>query len=135
MKIDYRWVDLASRFLMCLLFLLSAFGKLTGVTGTEGYMEHYGVPGILIWPAAALELGGGLMLLIGFRVRPLSWVLAGWCVLTAAIFHTAFADQIQMVMFMKNMTMAGGFLILAKAGAPGFGVDGALAAKHKLASA
>jgi putative oxidoreductase len=124
MKIDFRWVDLGARVLMCVLFLMSGFGKLASVAGTEQFMEQFGVPGILLWPAAALELAGGLMLLAGFQVRPLSVVLAGWCLLTAAIFHTAFSDPVQMIMFLKNLTMAGGFLILAKNGAPGFGLDG-----------
>jgi len=95
-------------------------------------MEHYGVPGILIWPAAVFELGGGLMLLVGFKLRPLAFLLAGWCVLTAAIFHTAFSDQVQMIMFLKNMVMAGGFLLLARNGAPGFGIDGALAGSREM---
>lgn len=125
MKIDYRWVDLGGRILMCGLFLMSGLGKLMNVGGTEQFMEQYGVPGLLLWPAAALEIGGGVLLLAGFHVRPLAVVLAGWCLLTAAIFHTDFSDQVQMVMFLKNLTMAGGFLVLAKNGAPGFGVDGA----------
>lgn len=124
MKIDYRWVDLGARALMCLLFLMSGFGKLAQVAGTEQYMEQFGVPGILVWPAAALELTGGLLLLAGFHVRPLSVVLAAWCLVTAAIFHTVFSDSVQMIMFLKNMTMTGGFLLLAKNGAPGFGLDG-----------
>jgi putative oxidoreductase len=87
-------------------------------------MEHYGGPGVLIWPAAAWEIGGGILLLTGLWIRPLSILLAGWCLLTASIFHTAFGDPNQMVHFLKNMTMAGGFLILARAGAPGLGFDG-----------
>jgi putative oxidoreductase len=100
---------------------------------TQGYMEAYGVPGVLIWPAAALEIGGGAMLLIGLKTRPLSIVLAGWCLLTAFIFHTKFADPIQMIMFLKNMTMAGGFLALANSAAPGFSVDGLLASRKLMA--
>ena len=87
-------------------------------------MAAYGVPGILLWPAAALEIGSGVLLLLGLGLRPLGVVLAGWCLLTAVIFHTAFADQNQMINFLKNLTMAGGFLLLAVRGAPTFGFDG-----------
>ena len=85
---------------------------------TQAYMRAFGVPGVLVWPAAAWEIGGGVLLLIGLWTRPLALLLAGWCMLTAFIFHTAFAYQIMMMMFLKNMTMAGSFLLLAKTGAP-----------------
>ena len=90
-----KWVDAPARALMSLLFLLSGFAKLTGVVPTQGYMEAHGVPGILIWPAATWELSAGLLLLVGLGIRPLCVLLAGWCLLTASIFHTAFADQNQ----------------------------------------
>jgi putative oxidoreductase len=124
-----KWVDAPARALMSLIFILSGVGKIGAVLATQGYMEAYGVPGVLLWPAAALEIGGGVALLIGFKTRPLSIVLAGWCLLTAFIFHTKFADPIQMIMFLKNMTMAGGFLALANSGAPGFSADGFLASR------
>ncbi|MBV8653234.1 MAG: DoxX family protein, partial [Alphaproteobacteria bacterium] len=130
-----RWVetvteriDLPARALMALLFLASGFGKVTAVGPTQAYMAAYGVPGFLSWPAAALELTGGALLLAGLAVRPLSLVLAGWCVLTAAIFHTAWSDQIQQMMLLKNLTMAGGFLMLAKSGSWSASLDARLAA-------
>ena len=125
-----RWIDLPARALMSLLFLLSGFGKLGAVSAVQGYMAAHGVPGVLIWPAAALEVGGGLLLLVGFGTRPVALVLSGWCLLTALIFHTAFADQDQFIHFFKNMTMAGGFLMLAQSGAPGLSVDGLMASRR-----
>jgi putative oxidoreductase len=125
------YLDLPARLLMSILFLMSGVGKLTAVAATQGYMEAYGVAGILIWPAAALEIGGGLMLVMGLWARPLALVLAAWCLLTASIFHTKFSDPTQMIMFLKNLTMAGGFLLLAKSGAANFSV-GALLAGRKL---
>ncbi len=123
------WIDLPARLLMSALFLLSGFGKVTAVAATQAYMATYGVPGILLWPAAALEVGGGILLLLGLGLRPLGLVLAGWCLLTALIFHTAFADQNQMINFLKNLAMAGGFLLLAERGAPTFGLDGLLSSR------
>ncbi|KAF2111180.1 hypothetical protein BDV96DRAFT_582716 [Lophiotrema nucula] len=73
-------------------------------------MEAYGVPGSLIYPAAAFEIVSGVMLLVDRKTKHLGWLLAGWCILTAAIFHADFKDQTQLIMFLKNMTMAGGFL-------------------------
>ena len=87
---------------------------------------------ILLWPAAALEIVGGVLLLVGLGTRPLALVLAGWCLLTALIFHTAFADQNQFLHFFKNMVMAGGFLILARDGAPGFSLDRMLLSRRTM---
>ncbi|CAN5923071.1 DoxX family protein [soil metagenome] len=124
-----RWGDAPARTLMSMLFLLSGIGKLSTISATQGYMNAFGVPGVLVWPAAAWEIAGGLLLLIGLWTRPLALLLASWCLLTAVIFHTAFADQLQMMMFLKNMTMAGGFLLLARTGAPGLSVDGLLSSR------
>jgi putative oxidoreductase len=104
--------------------------KVTAVAATQGYMAAYGLSAVLLWPAAALELGGGVMLLLGLRTRQLCFVLACWCLLTAAIFHTAFADQNQLIHFFKNMTMAGGFLALARTGVSGLSVDALLSARR-----
>jgi putative oxidoreductase len=122
-----KFVDVPARVLMSLLFRLSGFGKLAAVAPTQAYMAAFGVPGALLWPAAALELAGGILLVIGLATRPTALVLAGWCLLTAAIFHTAWSDQIQQVMFLKNMTMAGGFLMLAKTGSWQASADALLA--------
>ncbi len=124
-----RWIDLPARGLMCLLFLLSGFGKLGAVSAVQGYMAAHGIPVVLIWPAAALEVGGGALLLVGLGTRPLALILSGWCVLTALIFHTAFGDQDQFIHFFKNMAMAGGFLVLARDGAPGVSVDSLIASR------
>jgi putative oxidoreductase len=119
-----RWVDAPARVLMSLLFLMSGISKLTATGSIKAYMQAYGVPEILVYPAAIWEIASGLLLVVGLWVRPLSILLAGWCLLTAAIFHVAWSDQTQMIMFLKNMVMAGGFLIVARAGAPGMGLDG-----------
>lgn len=118
------WVDAPARLLMSALFLLSGISKLTAVSATQGYMAAYGVPAVLLWPAAAFEIGSGTLLLLGLWTRPLGVLLAGWCLLTASIFHTAFADQNQLINFLKNLTMAGGFLLLSRAGATGLSLDG-----------
>jgi putative oxidoreductase len=120
------WIDLPARVLMSALFLLSGFGKITAIAATQAYMAAYGVPAAMLWPAAVFELGSGVLLLLGLGLRPLGLVLAGWCLVTALIFHTAWADQNQLINFLKNLVMAGGFLLLATRGAPSFGLDGML---------
>ena len=85
-------------------------------------MEAHGVPGYLLYPAAALEIGGGSLLLADHNASHTRWlggVLAGWCLLTALIFHTDLQDQEQKINLMKNMAIAGGFLVLAEIGGKG----------------
>jgi putative oxidoreductase len=104
----------AARILMSILFLASGTGKLGAIKPTQEYMEAYGVPGYLIWPAAALEIQGGIMLVLGIGLRTVGMVLSGWCLLTAMIFHRDLTDQTQQIMFLKNLVMAGGFLVVAE---------------------
>ena len=119
-----KYADAPARALMAAIFILSGYGKFDAFEVTQGYMEAFGLPGVLLVPTIAFEIGAGLLLLIGFGVRYVAFALSGFCLLTALIFHRAFDDQIQMVMFLKNLTMAGGFLLLAKTGAPGLSLDG-----------
>jgi putative oxidoreductase len=121
-----RYIDAPARVLMSLLFLISGVSKLTGVVATQAYMTAYGVPEILLWPAAAWEISAGVLLVMGLWTRPLAVLLTGWCLMTAFIFHTAFSDPVMLMMFLKNITMAGSFLLLAKIGASGLSVDGQL---------
>ena len=70
---------------------------------------------MLVWPAACFEYVARICLFLGYRARPVVVLLAGWCLLTARIFHRQFSDLDQLMNFFKNLTMAGGFLFLAKA--------------------
>jgi putative oxidoreductase len=119
---------------MALLFLVSATTKVAETAEIQAYMHAYGVPEFLVWPAAAWEYAAGALLLVGFYIRPVSALLAGWCVLTAVIFHTKLSDLDQMMNFFKNMTMAGGFLIVGRNGSRGGSIDAALASRRKTAS-
>jgi putative oxidoreductase len=118
-----NYIDPVARSLMAAIFVLSALGKLGAPVETQGYMAAFGLPGLLFWPTLAFELGAGLLLIAGLFTRTLAVVLAGFSLATACVFHAQFADQIQMIMFLKNVAMTGGFLLLAKDGAPGFSLD------------
>lgn len=120
---------LAARLLTVPLFLLAGLGKLGDPAGTMGYMAAMGVPTLLYWPTVALEILTPLALLVGFQTRLAALALAGFSLLSAAIFHTKFGDQIQMIMFLKNLAIAGGLLWLVRAGAGPLSIDAKLAEK------
>jgi putative oxidoreductase len=114
---------LAGRALLALMFVMAGWSKIGGYTGTQGYMEAMGVPGFMLPLVILLELGGGLAVVLGLFTRSLSVLLAGFTLMAAFIFHYQPAEQMQMLMFMKNVSVAGGFLALAAAGAGAFSLD------------
>jgi len=124
-----KYADAPARAFMAAILILSGVGKIGAFEGTQGYMEAFGLPGFLLAPTILFEVGAGLLLLVGFKTRYVAVLLAGFAIVTAAIFHAEFGDQIQQIMFLKNVAMAGGFLLLAKVGAPGFSVDQLLASR------
>ena len=115
---------LASRVLLALIFIVAGWGKLQDPAGTAGYMGSVGLPAFLVWPTILLELGGGILIVIGFQTRLVALLLAGFCILSGALFHNNFADQMQAINFLKNLAIAGGFLSLVVNGAGGWSLDG-----------
>jgi putative oxidoreductase len=115
--------DLSGRVLLAVLFLVAGFGKLGAYAGTQAYMASKGVPGALLPLVIALELGGGALIVAGLWTRAAALALAAFTLLAAAIFHANFADQIQQIMFLKNLAIAGGFLLLAARGAGEWSLD------------
>ena len=118
-----KYINLVARVLMAHMFLIAGIGKITGYAGTKAYMTAMGVPGALLPFVIALEIGGALAIIVGWQTRLVAYALAAFCVVAALIFHHNFADQMQMIMFMKNFTIAGGFLLLAVNGAGAFSLD------------
>lgn len=112
-----------ARVLMALIFILSGLSKIGAADAVRGYMEAMGVPGALLWPAIAFEISAGVLVALGYRTRIVACLLAGFCLMTAALFHHQFADQIQMIMFLKNIAMAGGFLLLTSVGPGSVSLD------------
>ncbi|WP_394294316.1 DoxX family protein [Aeromonas rivipollensis] len=117
---------LAGRILLALMFVMAGWGKIGGYAGTQGYMEAMGVPGFMLPLVILLELGGGLAIVLGLFTRSISVLLAGFTLMAAFIFHYQPAEQMQMLMFMKNLSVAGGFLALAAAGPGAFSLDARL---------
>jgi putative oxidoreductase len=109
-------VTLAARIFIGLLFLASGIHKLGHYTETAAYMSSAGVPGLLLPPTIALEVGGAVLILLGWHARAAALALAGFAVLTALLFHADTASDLQTVMFMKNIAVAGGLLMIVAQG-------------------
>jgi len=125
LEINVKNIELlAGRILLAHIFILAGINKLgAGYAATEGYMEAIGIPGILLPAVIVLEVGAGLALIAGIFTRYAAWSLALFSILAAAIFHADLSDQTHMIMFMKNIAIAGGLLMLAAAGAGGLSID------------
>ncbi len=100
------------RLFISMIFIFSGFSKITGYAATASYMESVGVPSMLLPLVIALELLGGIAVLIGFKARLISLLFVGFNIVSALIFHQFWNDESQMNPFMKNIAMAGGFLMI-----------------------
>jgi putative oxidoreductase len=117
------YADLAGRLLIAVPFVISGWGKIGGYAGTQGYMQHAGVPGALLPLVILLELGGAIAIIIGYCTRPVAFLLAGFTVIAALLFHAGSPDQMQQIMFLKDLGLAGGFLFLVANGAGPLSLD------------
>lgn len=118
--------QLCARLLMSAIFIVSGASKAGAYAATQGYMESAGVPGALLPAVIALEIGAGLALVLGWQTRISAFLLAGFSILSAFIFHGDFGDQMQSILFMKNLAMAGGLLMVVANGAGSWSVDAQL---------
>lgn len=111
------------RLLLGALFVMAGLSKIGSYAATQGMMEGGGVPGILLPLVILTEAGGGLAVILGWQTRIAAFALAGFCALSAIMFHFDPSNQMQMGMFMKNFGMAGGFLLLVAFGAGAYSLD------------
>jgi len=116
-------VEVAGRILLASLFLLSGFGKLGAHSQTEAYMSSFGVPGVLLPFVVITEIVGAIAIILGWKTRGAAFLLGGYSLLSALIFHSNFGDQVQMIMFLKNVSIAGGLLLLVANGAGPMSID------------
>lgn len=117
------FVQPLGRIMLALIFILAGLSKMMDPAGTMGYMQSVGLPGVLLWPTIALEVLGGFAVAVGFKTRYAAIALAIFSVAAAVIFHRNFADQMQMILFLKNIAMAGGLLLLAAGGRTAYSMD------------
>lgn len=130
---------LVGRFLLALIFVMSGFGKLTNMSGTAGYMEHAGIAHALVYPAMlasiAVELGLGVLLMIGFKARIAAMLMFLWFIPVTIMFHflpwraaVAHGDQMgamaQQINYMKNISIMGGMLLIVGFGSGTWSADG-----------
>ena len=108
--------DLIGRIFISLVFLLSGYNKIFNYDNTISWMEGFGIPGFLLWPAIVLEILLPIFIIIGYRTQISAIILAMFCLATALIFHNDFANQMQIIAFLKNFGLAGGFLFIAANG-------------------
>jgi len=114
------------RLLIALIFIASGLGKIAAPGATQGYIASVGLPMPMVsyLIAVLVELAGGIVILIGYQARITGLVLAAFTLATAMIFHTNFADQNQMIHFLKNIAISGGLLQVAAFGAGALSLDG-----------
>ena len=132
-----RYLAFIGRILMGLPFAMSGLSKLAAYGPTTAMIGAAGLPlpPLAFAVAVAVELGGGLLLIVGYRVRPAALALAAFSIATALSFHSNFADQNQMIHFLKNVMMAGGLLQIAAFGAGALSIDNRRKAGELSASA
>jgi putative oxidoreductase len=122
MTVTEKSADLIGRILLAAMFVDAGWSKIGTYAGTQAYMASFGVPGALLPAAIALEVLGGLLLIAGYRTRIVAVALAAFTVVVAFIFHGA-PDQMQHILFMKNLAITGGLLIVASRGAGSWSLD------------
>jgi putative oxidoreductase len=116
-----------ARCFLALIFVVEGISKISDPDATRHYMQARHLPGGLLWPVIIFEIGAGLLTAVGYQTRVVAAALTVYCLLTALIFHTSLPDQVQNLMLLKNIAMAGGFLLLTYVGAGRISIDGRLA--------
>lgn len=116
----------AGRVLIAAIFVISGIGKIGAYEGTQAFMASMGVPGAMLPLVIAFEIGAGLAVILGFQARIAAFLLAGFTLVTAALFHGNLGDQMQSILFWKNVAIAGGFLFVVANGAGAWSIDARL---------
>lgn len=126
MNVRQRWVSFLGRVLLSLIFIISGIAKVMDPAGTMAYIEsaHLPLPQVAYVVALIVELGLGLALLVGFKAQLAAAGIALFTFVTALMFHSNMADPVQVIMFLKNITIIGGLLVVIAFGPGGYSVDG-----------
>ena len=116
-------IELIGRIFLSALFLIEGIGKLFTQEQVITYMEDYGVPGILFIPAVVVEILFPLLLIVGYKIKLAASVMTLFTLTVAIIFHTDFSDGMQLIFFLKDLAIAGGFMIVIACGSNKFSLD------------
>lgn len=134
MKLIENYGSLVGRIFISAIFLMAGLSKIRGYEATQGYMEAMGVPAAMLPLVIATEVFGAIAIILGYKARIAAFLLAGFSLVSAVLFHFNFADQIQSILFMKNVAMAGGFLYIVVHGAGPFSLDNKFTQDDELSS-
>ena len=124
-------VELIGRVFLSALFLIEGVGKIFTQEQVITYMENYGVPGVLFIPTVVLEILFPLLLIVGYKTRLAALVMSLFTLTVAIIFHTDFSNEMQLVFFLKDLAIAGGFMIIIAYGSNKFSLDHFLKSKSE----
>ena len=124
-------VEFLGRIFLSVLFLIEGIGKLFTQEQVITYMEDYGVPGVLFIPTVVLEILFPLLLIVGYKTRLAALVMSLFTLTVAIIFHTDFSDGMQLIFFLKDLAIAGGFMIIIAYGSNKFSLDHFLKTKSE----
>ena len=119
-------IEVLGRIFLSTLFIIEGINKIFNYEGTIAYMENFNVPEYLAIPAIIVEILFPLLLIVGYQTKISALVLAIFTLATALIFHTDFTNQMQLISFLKNFAIAGGFLIIFVNGAGKYSIDNKL---------
>ena len=111
------------RLLISFIFLMSGLNKIGNYSNTSGWMETMGVSSSLLPLVIIIEILAAIAIILGWKTKIAAFLLAGFCILSGLIFHTDFSNQVEMIMFMKNFAIAGGYLILVANGPGNYSLD------------
>jgi putative oxidoreductase len=126
-----RIIELIGRIFLSALFLIEGIGKIFMQEQVITYMENYGVPGILFTPAVIVEILFPLLLIVGYKTKLAASVMTLFTLTVAIIFHTDFSDGMQLIFFLKDLAIAGGFMIIIAYGSNKFSLDHFLKTKSE----
>ena len=126
-----RIIEIIGRIFLSAVFLIAGVNKIFNYEGTTAYMESFGVPGFLYIPAIILEILFPLLIIIGYQTKISALIMAIFSVSLAIIFHTDFSNQMQVMSFLKNFAIAGGFIIIFINGPSRWSIDYMLKSKTK----
>jgi len=123
-------VELVGRIFLSAIFLLAGVGKIFNFESTIEYMESFNVPGYLITPAIIIEILFPILIIIGYRAKLSAIILSLFSILLAIIFHNDLSNQMQLMSFLKNFAIAGGFMIIFVYGSNKISLDHFLKSKQ-----
>ena len=126
-----RIIEIIGRIFLSAVFLIAGVNKIFNYEGTTTYMESFGVPDFLYIPAIILEILFPLLIIIGYKTKISALIMALFSVSLAIIFHTDFSNQMQVMSFLKNFAIAGGFIIIFVNGPSRWSIDYMLKSRKK----